>query len=100
MFLLALLAVGRVILDIPFVPGGTHDQQLDLYTPAAAGFPTVLFVHEGSLTSGDRKDAPYAAMCRTFQGLGFGCAATNYRLAPAHKWPAQPDDVAAAFGWL
>ena len=60
----------------------------------------LLFVHEGSLMSGDRKDAPYAAICRTFQGLGFGCAATNYRLAPAHKWPAQPDDVAAAVGWL
>ena len=39
-------------------------------------------------------------MCQTFQAMGIGCAATNYRLAPGHKWPAQPMDVAAAFGWL
>jgi acetyl esterase/lipase len=91
---------GRAELDIPFVEGGDHDQQLDLYTPARSDFPTILFVHEGSLTSGDRKNEPYARMCQTFQGLGIACAATNYRLAPSHKWPAQPNDVVAAFRWL
>ena len=90
----------QVELDIPFVPGGGHEQQLDLYVPAADGFPTLLFAHEGSLTSGDRKDEPYARMCRTFASLGIGCIATSYRLAPASKWPAQPDDVAAAFRWV
>lgn len=89
-----------VELDIPFVDRGGHDQQLDLYAPSDPGFPTILFVHEGSLTSGDRKDEPYAQMCRTFQAAGIGCAATNYRLAPSHKWPAQPNDVASAFRWL
>jgi acetyl esterase/lipase len=39
-------------------------------------------------------------MCQTFQAAGIACAATNYRLAPSHKWPAQPDDVARAFRWL
>lgn len=89
-----------VEVDIPFVEGGGHDQQLDLYTPSSPEFPTILFVHEGSLTSGDRKDEPYARMCQTFQSAGIGCAATNYRLAPSHKWPAQPNDVASAFRWL
>lgn len=90
----------RVELDIPFVAGGKHEQQLDLYIPKQAGFSTILFVHEGSLISGDRKDAPYARMCETFQADGFACAATNYRLAPDHKWPAQPNDLVAALGWL
>ena len=89
-----------VQLDIPSVAGGKHEQQLDLYTPSNADFPTILFVHEGGLTSGDRKDEPYAKMCATFQVIGIGCAATNYRLAPEHKWPAEPNDVAAAFAWL
>jgi len=89
-----------VELDIPYVLNGGHAQQLDLYTAAVSGFPTILFVHGGSLTSGDRKDEPHAEMCRTFQALGVGCAVTNYRLAPNHKWPAQPNDVAAAFAWL
>lgn len=91
---------GGVELDIPYVEGGAHDQQLDLYTPSNQGFPTILFVHEGSLTSGDRKDEPYGRMCETFQELGIACAAMNYRLAPSHKWPAQPDDVVTAFRWL
>jgi len=90
----------EVELDIPFVEGGGHEQQLDLFTPVGAHFPTILFVHGGSLTSGDRKDEPHARMCQTFQGLGIACAATNYRLAPSHKWPAQPNDVVAAFRWL
>lgn len=61
---------GGVELDIPFVDGGGHDQQLDSYTPSNTGFPTILFVHEGSLTSGDRKDEPYARMCQTFEAAG------------------------------
>lgn len=89
-----------VELNIPFIAGGQNDQQLDLYTPIQARFPTILFVHEGGLTSGDRKDMPYSRICQTFQDLGFGCATTNYRLAPRFKWPAQPNDVVAAFGWL
>lgn len=89
-----------VELDIPYVEEGGHDQQLDLYTPASSGFPTLLFVHEGSLTSGDRKDEPYARMCRVFQAAGIACAATNYRLAPSHKWPAQPNDIVSVFRWL
>jgi len=90
----------RVEANIPFVPGGGPEQQLDLYLPASADFPTILFVHGGGLTSEDRKDEPYVRLCQTFQSIGFGCAATSYRLAPGHKWPAQPEDVAAAFSWL
>lgn len=93
-------ASASIEIDIPYVPNGGHKQQLDLYTPDTTGFPTILFAHEGSLTSGDRKDEPYAQMCRTFVELGISCAAISYRLAPDHKWPAQPRDVAAAFSWL
>lgn len=89
-----------VALDVPYVADGLHKQQLDLYTPDSPGYPTLLFVHEGGLTSGDRKDQPYAEMCGAFVELGIGCAAASYRLAPQAKWPAQPEDVASAFAWL
>lgn len=89
-----------VELNVPFVEGAGHKQQLDLYTPDGAGYPTILFVHGGSLYSGDRKDEPHERICGTFVELGIACAATSYRLAPDHKWPAQPDDVASAFAWL
>jgi len=89
-----------VELDIPYVDGGGHDQQLDLYTPDAPNFPTIVFVHEGGMTSGDRKDSPYAEMAKVFQNMGIACALVNYRLAPDHKWPSQPNDVVSAFDWV
>lgn len=94
------LTAQSIELDIPYVEGAGHKQQLDLYVPEAEGFPTILFVHGGSLTSGDRKDEPHDRICGTFVELGIACAAMSYRLAPDHKWPAQPDDAASAFAWL
>lgn len=87
--------------NISYVPHGEYKQQLDLYLPTELKeFPTVLFVHEGSLTSGDRKDEPYAELGKSLNMLGIACAVISYRLAPAHKWPSQPNDVASAFSWL
>jgi acetyl esterase/lipase len=73
---------------------------LDLSAPAAKGFPTVLFIHGGSLTSGDKADDDYRGVCAPFPNAGIACTNVNYRLAPAHAWPAQAEDVAAAVAWV
>ena len=88
--------------DIPYVPGGGADQRLDLHVPAAKGFPTVVFIHGGSLQeSGERRASPiYAAVCDPFVAAGIGCATIDYRLAPANPWPAMPNDAAAAIKWV
>src|SRR5262245_25105729 len=104
-FLLGGMAIGQVppveYRNIPYVPGGGNEQQLDLYLPASGkSFPTLMFVHGGSLTSEDRNDSPYVSVCRTFQSLGIAVANVNYRLAHTEKWPAMPTDVAAAFAWV
>jgi acetyl esterase/lipase len=92
------------------LPGGatyyygneTDDQALDVYLPHNEGFPTVLFVHGGSLVeSGETRMSPvYHNVCEPFVRDGIGCATMDYRLAPAHQWPAMPQDVAAATDWL
>lgn len=80
---------------------GNHPQQsLDLSIPAVKGFSTVLFVHGGSLHSGDKADTDYRNVCLPFVRIGIGCANMNYRLAPMHPWPAQAEDVAAAVACL
>lgn len=86
----------------PYVSNGTADQVLDLDTPPTPGFATVIFVHGGSLQeSGERRNAPvYAKVCDPFLAIGVACATIDYRLAPTHKWPAMPLDVAAAFSWV
>lgn len=87
---------------VPYLPGGSSDQVLDFFWPDARGFPIVVFVHGGSLQeTGERRTSePYARVCEAFMLRGIGCASVDYRLAPGAKWPAMPDDVAAAVRWV
>jgi acetyl esterase/lipase len=39
-------------------------------------------------------------MAKAFQAAGVAVAVISYRLGPASAWPAQPQDVAAAFAWV
>ena len=84
--------------DVPY--GTDSKQRLDLSIPSDTGFPTVLFVHGGSLTSGDKSDDDHRHVCAPFVAAGIGCANVNYRLAPAFSWPVQAEDVAGAVAWV
>lgn len=75
-------------------------QRLDLWAPHGTGFPTVIFVHGGSLSGGDKEDEDYGRVCAPFPAAGMACASVDYRLAPAHRWPAPAEDVAAAVAWV
>jgi len=99
MMALCELAVAQTVKrDLAYGPA--PKQRLDLSIPAAKGFPTVVFVHGGSLTSGDKADEDYRDVCAPFTAAGIACASVNYRLAPAHAWPAQAEDTAAAAAWV
>ena len=80
--------------------GTDNAQRLDLFTPDTKNFPVVIFVHGGSLTSGDKGDSDYGKVCDAFPAAGVGCVNVNYRLLPAAAWPAPADDVAAAIAWV
>jgi acetyl esterase/lipase len=80
--------------------GTDPTQRLDLSVPAGKGFPTVIFVHGGSLTGGDKADADYGRVCDAFPAAGIACANVNYRLLSSAPWPAPAEDVAAAIAWL
>jgi len=88
----------RVERDLTY--GSDSKQRLDLSVPSGKAFPTVLFVHGGSLTSGDKADEDYRNVCSGFPAAGIACASINYRLAPSHPWPAQAEDVASAIAWI
>lgn len=80
--------------------GADPSQRLDLSIPAGGHYPTVVFLHGGSLTSGDKADRDYAHVCVPFLAARIACANVNYRLAPAHRWPAAAEDTAAAVAWV
>jgi acetyl esterase/lipase len=98
-FLCRIAAAGeRVERDIGY--GADRSERLDLYVPEARDFPTIIFIHGGSLTDGDKGDDDYKNVCEPFPKAGIGCATANYRLGPAHPGPAQARDVAAAVDWV
>ncbi len=72
---------------------------LDFY-PAAGRrqAPCVVLVHGGGWDSGDRGQVPQLNHWLARQG--YAVAAISYRLAPAAKWPAQREDLAAAVAFL
>jgi len=80
--------------------GADPFQHLDLSVPAGKGFPTVIFIHGGGLTTGDKEDEDYRDVCAPFRDAGIACANVNYRLAPGAPWPAAAEDVAAAVAWV
>lgn len=74
--------------------------RLDLRRPAetAGPAPVVIVIHGGGWDGGDRNEVTGFNDWLVTQG--WAVAAIDYRLAPAHPWPAQREDVQAAIAWL
>src|SRR6266536_2716994 len=73
---------------------------LDVYQPAKKGKnrPAVVVVHGGGWTQGDK--SLFAQQANQLAERGFVAFSVNYRLAPAHPYPAAVDDVEAAVAWV
>ena len=88
----------EIIRDLPY---GEHERnRLDVYrpvAPSAAPRPMILFFHGGGFIRGDKADAENLGLY--FARHGFDVLVPNYRLAPAHPWPAGAQDVVAAYRW-
>jgi acetyl esterase/lipase len=71
----------------------------DIYVPRGEGpFPGVLVVHGGAWRLGSR--AQLAGIAQVLAQHGLTAVAINYRLAPAHKFPAQIEDCRDAVRWM
>jgi arylformamidase len=84
---------------------GEHERhRLDVFrTAAAQGAPVLVYVHGGGFVMGDKRSAetPFYDNIGTFAALqGFVGVTITYRLAPAHQFPAGPEDLAAVVRWL
>lgn len=81
-------------------PEGRQPLHLDLYGGPDPGKrrPLVVIIHGGSWSGGDKTQLP--AMARRLASDGWAVASIDYRLAPAHRYPAAVDDVRAAVDFL
>ncbi|MBU6398821.1 MAG: alpha/beta fold hydrolase [Verrucomicrobia bacterium] len=87
--------------DLVYAPGSAEDapkHKLDLYLPRGRiSTPVFFFIHGGAWKYGDRSQ--YVALGNRFAKEGILTVVPSYRLAPKHPFPAQIEDVAAAFAW-
>lgn len=86
--------------DISYAATEENKQKLDVYAPRTRAeklAPVFVFIHGGTWRSGDRSQ--YPAFGNRFAKEGAVVVVPSYRLAPAHKHPAQAEDVAAALAW-
>lgn len=82
------------------VPGADGDLPARVYRPEGTGpFPTVVFFHGGGWVIGDldTHDTVARLLCRESQSV---VVSVDYRLAPAHPFPAAPDDAVASASWV
>ena len=79
--------------DIVYDEVGGEPLRYDLYRPRAVSglTPAVVFVHGGGWANGDPSQA--AGNGLHFARAGIATVSLSYRLAPAHIFPAQLDDV-------
>jgi acetyl esterase/lipase len=72
---------------------------LDLALPESAPHaPLVVYIHGGAFLMGDKSDG--TAERQAMLAAGFAVASVNYRLTGEAIWPAQLEDLKAAFAFL
>jgi len=86
--------------DVTYRTADGEQLGLDVYQPAKKGTsrPAVVVVHGGGWTAGDK--SWFAQQSNQLAERGFVAFSVNYRLAPAHPYPAAVEDVEAAVEWV
>lgn len=113
MLLLSVCAAARAIepgfhSDIEYGQAAGVSLRLDVNVPAGDGpFPVALLVHGGGWGGGDKanvgsegKGADITPWFAPLTAAKFTWFSINYRLAPAHRWPACFEDVLTAIRWV
>jgi len=73
---------------------------LDVHVPEGDGpFPTAILVHGGGFEAGD-KQTYITYIFEPLAKAGFVWFSIDYRLSPAHRFPAATDDVEEAIRWV
>lgn len=81
--------------------GNDTRHRLDVYQPESATTalrPVLVFVHGGGFIRGDKSERTNVGYA--FAHEGFIAVVPNYRLGPAHHWPAGAQDVTSVLQWV
>ena len=89
----------ELVADLAYGPEPRHRLDVWRLPGAGPGAPVVLYLHGGSWVFGD-KSQQGRPMLHEFVARGWVVVSANYRLAPAHPWPAQMRDVVRSLDWV
>jgi alpha-L-fucosidase 2 len=93
-------AAAEMHTDIEYAVAGNVSLKLDVRVPDGDGpFPTAILIHGGGWRVGD-KQVFIQPIFQPLTDAGFVWFSINYRLAPAHRYPAAVDDVTTAVRWI
>jgi acetyl esterase/lipase len=89
----------KVTADIAY--GADARQKLDVYQPENSTGRVLIYVPGGGFTGGDKNldGLFYVNLGNYFAAHGILTIVSNYRLAPAHQWPAGSQDVGSIVAW-
>ncbi len=88
--------LGTVERDVTYCTIDDQALKLDLYYPPTEGpWPVLIFVHGGAWSAGDKSALPVNPA-----EAGYLVASLDYRLYPAHRFPAMIEDVKCAIRYL
>lgn len=91
----------KVIPDIEYASPDGVSLKLDAHIPSGKGpFPAVILVHGGGWTVGHKTVNFVAPLFPVLDRTGMVWFTIDYRLAPAHPYPAARQDVEAAVAWV
>jgi acetyl esterase/lipase len=89
----------RIREAVVFARRAERELRCDVYSPPAGGSgAAVLLIHGGGWHEGDRRQLQGYAV--QFARRGLVAVACEYRLSGEALWPAQLEDVEAAFDWM
>jgi acetyl esterase/lipase len=89
----------RIAQDVEYSAPDGEPLLLDAFVPEGTGpFPALIAIHGGGWALRDKTD--WDNSCRELAMAGFACFTIDYRLAPAHPYPAAVDDARAAVQWV
>jgi acetyl esterase/lipase len=96
----ALAAEPAVHLEMPYRTVAGVQLTLDIALPEASTgrVPLIVCLHGGGWSMGSKSS--FRRYLPEFARLGYAAASIQYRLAPAHKFPAQIEDIHAAISFL
>lgn len=88
---------------VPFASPGGQQLTMEIYRPRdlaryPGARPVIVQVYGGAWQRGAPTDD--AAFARYFAERGYVVFAVDYRHAPAHRFPAQVDDIRSALSWI